>query len=97
METLTPYVSRRYIVEKVFFVRKTKYQRVHCFYNSFLGKVLFLDHKIQSAEVDEFIYHESLVQPHLLTHPWLERVIILGGGEGATLREVLRHQSLGSS
>ena len=94
VETLTPYVSRRYKVEKVFFEGKTKYQTVHCFYNNFLGKVLFLDHKIQSAEVDEFIYHETLVQPALLTHPRPERAIIIGGGEGATLREVLRHQTI---
>jgi len=56
--------------------------------------VLFLDHKIQSAEIDEFIYHEALVHPSLVTHPRPQKVVILGGGEGATLREVLRYQSV---
>jgi spermidine synthase len=43
---------------------------------------------------DEFIYHEALVHPALVTHPNPERVGILGGGEGATLREVLRHRTV---
>lgn len=94
IETLSPYVSRRYKIDKLYFKGKTKFQVVHCFYNNFLGKVLFLDHKIQSAEIDEFIYHEALVHPPLITHPHPKKVIILGGGEGATLREVLRHQSV---
>jgi len=55
------------------------------------GKTLFLDGKIQSAQVDEFIYHEALVHPAMMTHPNPKNVIILGGGEGATLREVLRY------
>lgn len=53
--------------------------------------MLFLDGKIQSAQVDEFMFHETLVHPALLTHPRPKKVLILGGGEGATLREVLRH------
>ncbi len=52
--------------------------------------MLFLDGRIQSAQVDEHIFHETLVHPALLTHPRPQRVLILGGGEGATLREVLR-------
>jgi len=94
VESLSPYVWRRYKVDKLYFEGKTKFQVVHCFYNNFLGKVLFLDHKIQSAEIDEFIYHETLVHPSLVTHPRPQKVVILGGGEGATLREVLRHQSV---
>jgi len=53
-----------------------------------------LDGKIQSSEVDEFIYHEALVQPSMITHPCPERVFIAGGGEGATLREVLSHNTV---
>jgi spermidine synthase len=53
-----------------------------------------LDGKIQSSEADEFIYHEALVQPAMLTHPHPETVFIAGGGEGATLREVLSHKTV---
>jgi spermidine synthase len=53
-----------------------------------------LDGKVQSSEVDEWVYHEALVQPAMLAHAAPKRVFIAGGGEGATAREVLRHQSV---
>jgi spermidine synthase len=49
---------------------------------------------MQSAQLDEFIYHECLVQPALVVHPKPKDVLILGGGEGATVREILRHPSI---
>jgi spermidine synthase len=58
------------------------------------GKCLILDNEFQSAEADEYIYHEALVQPSLILHPCAEYVLILGGGEGATLRETLRHKTI---
>lgn len=56
------------------------------------GKVLFLDKEIQSAESDEAIYHEHLVHPalHALAGRKAKRILIVGGGEGATAREVLK-------
>jgi len=81
-------------VDKLYYQGKTKYQYVQCFSNRFLGKVLFLDKKIQSAQVDEYIYHESLVHPSLITHDSPRKVFIIGGGEGATIREVLRHNTV---
>ena len=56
------------------------------------GRALFLDANIQIYEGDEFIYHERLVLPALLAHPSPRRVLILGGGDGLALREVLRDQ-----
>jgi len=56
--------------------------------------MLFLDGAIQSSEYDEFIYHEALVHPAMIAHGCPEKVLIIGGGEGATLREVLRHRSV---
>lgn len=79
-------------VERIFYEGRTKYQLVQIFENEVLGKVLFLDKKIQSAQIDEYVYHECLVHPALLAHPDPRRVLVIGGGEGATLREVLRHQ-----
>jgi thermospermine synthase len=49
---------------------------------------------MQSATTDEFVYHESLVHTAMMSHPNPKRVFIGGGGEGATLREVLRHKSV---
>lgn len=57
-------------------------------------QTLLLDGKLQSAEADERVYHESLVLPAMLHHPKPKRVFICGGGEGATAREVLRHSDV---
>lgn len=92
IETYTENLIRNIKVEKVIFEGKTKYQYVQIFENRMLGKMLFLDKKIQSAAIDESIFHESLVHPALMTHPNPQNVLIIGGGEGATLREVLRHE-----
>ena len=73
---------------------RTRYQELGIYDTVSNGRALFLDGKIQSAEYDEFIYHEALVHPALLCHPLPRRVMIAGGGEGATLREVLRHPSV---
>ncbi|UCC38315.1 MAG: polyamine aminopropyltransferase [Candidatus Aminicenantes bacterium] len=93
-EPFTESFGRRLKVEKFYYQGKTKYQFVQCFYNKFLGKVLFLDKRIQSAQIDEYIYHESLVHPALITHPCPREVLVIGGGEGATIREVLRHSTV---
>jgi len=94
LESFTENFCRLLKVEKVLYQGRTKHQLVDCFHNKIFGKVLFLDKKIQSAQIDEFIFHEALVHPALLTHSSPKKVLIVGGGEGATLREVLKHNSL---
>ncbi len=78
-------------IEDVLYTGQTKFQSVEVIRSGSFGKCLVLDGKIQSSEADEFIYHEALVQPAMITHPRPETVFIAGGGEGATLREVLSH------
>lgn len=78
-------------VKKHVLSRETKYQKVEIIDTYNLGRVVILDDKIQSAETDEFIYHEALVHPAMIAHSKPEKILILGGGEGATLREVLKH------
>jgi spermidine synthase len=73
---------------------RSKFQSVDIINTGSFGICLVLDGKIQSSEADEFIYHEALVHPAMLTHPRPERVFIAGGGEGATLREVLAHKTV---
>ncbi len=60
------------------------------------GRALFLDGVAQSSQVDEAIYHEALVLPGLLTCSKPRRAFIAGGGEGAVLRELLRHPGIES-
>lgn len=93
-EPFTADFSRQLKVDKIYYQGKTKYQLVFLFHNKIFGKVLFLDGKIQSAQTDEFIFHEVLVHPALTTHVAPRKVLIIGGGEGATLREALRHSSV---
>jgi len=71
---------------------QSKLQTIQVVESPKFGKMLILDGKIQSAALDEHIYHEALVHPAMLLHPHPRRVLILGGGEGATLREVLRYR-----
>jgi len=91
-------VSRNLIqlhsIEEVLYTGQTKFQSVEIIRSGAFGKCLVLDGKIQSSEVDEFIYHEALVQPSMITHPSPETVFIAGGGEGATVREVLSHNTV---
>ncbi|MGY3610238.1 MULTISPECIES: spermidine synthase [unclassified Bradyrhizobium] len=60
------------------------------------GKTLFLDGIIQSAALDQELYHELLVQPAMLAHPTPKHVLVIGGGEGATIWQALRHKSVES-
>jgi spermidine synthase len=75
----------------------TRFQEYEIFRSRLWGKVLLLDGRLQSAQADEFIYHEALAHPALVAHPEPGRVLVLGGGEGATLREVLRHPGVESA
>ena len=81
-------------LDEVLYSGQTKYQSVRIVRSNNFGLCLVLDGKIQSSEADEFIYHEALVHPAMLTHPGPTSVFIAGGGEGATLREVLAHNTV---
>jgi len=91
-------VSRNLIqlhsIEEILYTGQTRFQSIEIIRSGSFGKCLMLDGKIQSSEVDEFIYHEALVQPSMITQPCPETVFIAGGGEGATLREVLSHNTV---
>ena len=76
--------------------KTTSFQKAEIVQTETFGRALVLDGALQSCSTDEYIYHESLVHPALLSHPDPRKVAILGGGEGATLREVLRHRAVES-
>ncbi|MEO2069204.1 MAG: polyamine aminopropyltransferase [Desulfurobacteriaceae bacterium] len=73
--------------------KKTPFQEVILLDTVDFGKMLVLDGAIQTTEKDEFIYHEMIVHPALFTldrKP--EKVLVIGGGDGGTVREVLKHE-----
>lgn len=79
---------------RMLFQKETPYQTLEIVDSPFFGKMLILDGDVQSSQLDEYIYHEALVQPAMIAHPGPRRVLVMGGGEGATLREVLRHKTV---
>jgi spermidine synthase len=88
---ILPGETGAYEITRVLARATTAFQDVEIVETRGFGRALFLDGQPQSAVADEFVYHEALVQPALVSHPDPKRVLIAGGGEGATLREVLRH------
>lgn len=93
-DRINQHLIQMHSIEEVLFTGQTKFQSIEIIRCGSYGRCLVLDSKIQSSESDEFIYHEALVQPVMITHPDPRTVFIAGGGEGATLREVLSHQSV---
>lgn len=78
-------------IDRVLVEKKTAHQHLVVADAGPLGRVLILDGNIQVAEFDEAGYHEMLAHVPLLTHPLPRNVLIVGGGDGGTLREVLKH------
>ena len=85
---------QRFSIDDLLFEEKTHFQHLVVFNNRFLGRVLALDGVIQTTQADEFIYHEMMAHVPILAHGNVRRVLIIGGGDGGLLREVLRHPSI---
>lgn len=83
--------AHHHAIEETYYAGRSAFQDIAVIRTAQFGKMLVLDGDTQSSQADEKIYHESLVHPALAATPDLGDVLILGGGEGATLREVLRH------
>jgi spermidine synthase len=73
---------------------RSRYARIDVVDTVEYGRMLFLDGIAQSAALDEFVYHESLVHPAMLAHPNPRSVCIIGGAEGATVREVAKYRDV---
>jgi len=93
-DEVSPDLAQLHRIKKIIYSGQTEFQSVEIVDTRSFGVCLVLDGKIQSSERDEFIYHEALVHPAMLSHACPETVFIAGGGEGATLREVLTHKAV---
>jgi len=91
-----PYAPIQYVygVEKVLYKGKSDFQEILVIENPHFGKMLILDGVVQITEKDEFFYHEMLVHVVMHAHPHPKNVIVIGGGDGGTVREVLKHNSV---
>jgi spermidine synthase len=93
-ETHTDAVTWHFSVDRFLVEGRTQYQQYQIVEMPTFGKTLFLDYKIQSSLLDEYVYHESMVQPAMITHPNPKKALVCGGGEGATLWQALRHSTV---
>lgn len=93
-ETLHQGYGQYFDVSKVLFEQKTPLWHLIIFENPTFGRVMALDGIIQTTERDEFIYHEMLTHIPMLAHGHAKRVLIIGGGDGGMLREVVKHSSV---
>ena len=84
-------VETRYYIKSVLYDETSEFQHIQLVDTHEYGKMLILDGIVQTTEKDEFFYHEMMVHVPMLSHPDPKQVLIIGGGDGGVLREVLRH------
>lgn len=90
-ETLHPTFRQSLRIDRTVHREHTGFQDLTIFESGPFGRVLTLDGVVQTTEADEFIYHEMLVHVPAIAHGRPRQVLIIGGGDGGTLREVLKH------
>ncbi|MBU7005434.1 polyamine aminopropyltransferase [Phosphitispora fastidiosa] len=76
------------------YTERTDYQDLAVIDTMEFGRALVLDGIIQTTEKDEFIYHEMIAHPAMMAHPNPQKVLVIGGGDGGTVREAVRYQSV---
>ena len=75
-------------IESVVYIKRTKYQHLAIYDTVELGRILTLDNVIQTTEKYEYLYHEAIAHVPLFSHESPEHVLIIGGGDGGTLRKL---------
>ncbi|MEO1022725.1 MAG: polyamine aminopropyltransferase [Bacteroidota bacterium] len=83
-------------IEEVLFSEHTPYQKVEVLKTDTWGNLMTIDDMVMLSEKDEFVYHEMLAHVPMFSHSNPKKVLIIGGGDGGTAREVLRHPSVES-
>ena len=79
-------------IKKKLYSGKSSFQKIGLYHSYDYGRILVLDGILQTSEKDEFIYHEMLCQVPLFLHKNPQRILIIGGGDGGSLEEVLKHK-----
>jgi spermidine synthase len=91
-----PYAPVEYLydVEEILYKGKSKFQEIMVIKNPYYGRMLILDDVVQITERDEFFYHEMLTHIVMQAHPYPRKVIVIGGGDGGVVREILKHKTV---
>lgn len=96
VETLYDSYGQEFRIDELLYESKTEHQHLILFRNAHFGRVMVLDGIVQTTEKDEFIYHEMLAHVPIMAHGEVSNVLIVGGGDGGMLREVLKHKQIQS-
>ncbi|MDJ0624888.1 MAG: polyamine aminopropyltransferase [Candidatus Caenarcaniphilales bacterium] len=86
--------SLSFKVKNILFKERSKYQLVEIFETYDWGKVLMLDGLMMVTEKDEFFYHETIVHVPLSIQPKAKKVLVIGGGDGGTVRELVKYPTV---
>lgn len=81
-------------VDRHLFSEKSEFQQVDVFESKEFGKFLTIDGLMMVTEKDEFIYHDMITHVAMATNPDIKRVLVIGGGDGGTVRELTRYESI---
>jgi spermidine synthase len=87
-------VAMSYRVKETLVKKKTEFQDLAVLDTDVFGRMLVLDGIVQTTIKDEFVYHEMITHIPLFTHPNPKKVLVVGGGDGGAIREILRHPSV---
>lgn len=87
-------LSYGYKVKNHLFKKKSPFQLVEVIETESFGKILLIDSLIMTTDLDEFVYHELIAHIPALLHPFPKNVVVIGGGDGGTVRELVKHPSV---
>ena len=93
-EKQTPNVGLTCTVKETLFRCKTNYQEMAILDTLQFGRMLVLDGMVQTTIADEFVYHEIIAHVPMCTHPSPRVVVVVGGGDGGTVREICKYPSV---
>jgi spermidine synthase len=93
---ISPHISVHLECKGVLHSSRSSFQKIEVVESLDFGKMLVLDGVINLTERDEFVYHEMLVHVPLFSHPDPSEILIVGGGDGGTAREVIKHEGISS-
>jgi spermidine synthase len=91
VDSVGPGFAQATQVHDILYDGHSAFQHIQIAASPTFGRMLVLDDAVQTTELDEYVYHEMLTHLPLVTHPAPRRVLIIGGGDGGTLEETLKH------
>jgi len=92
--SIVPGTRAQILIKKTLHSEHTPFQRIDVFESETCGRMLALDGVIQTTEFDESSYHEMIAHVPLFSHPCPKKILIIGGGDGGTVREALKHPTV---